>query len=69
MMIAAGLKSVESQTEPLGSAVEKLNEGLAMLSGGMHVVDSHFTGADGHLDAVLERVGQDAILSHGGGGR
>ncbi len=54
--IAAGLKLVESQTAPLNPAVEKLNEGLAMLSGGMHVVDSHFTGADQHLDEVLDAV-------------
>jgi hypothetical protein len=52
--IAAGLKLVESQTAPLNPAVEKLNEGLAMLSGGMHIVDSHFTGADEHLDEVLD---------------
>ncbi|MGH9846308.1 MAG: hypothetical protein ACREEM_47015 [Blastocatellia bacterium] len=54
--IGAGLKLVESQTAPLNPAVETLNEGMAMLSGGMHVVDSHFAGADEHLDSVLEKV-------------
>lgn len=52
--IAAGLKLVESQTAPLNPAVEQLNDGLATLAGGLSVVDSHFTGADQHLDEVLD---------------
>ncbi len=52
--IAAGLKLVETQTAPLNPAVETLNDGLATLAGGLGVVDSHFTGADEHLDEVLD---------------
>lgn len=54
--IARGLKLVESQTAPLNPAVEKLNDGLAALAGGLDVVNSRFEGADVHLDATLEEV-------------
>ena len=54
--IAAGLKLVETQTAPLTPNVEKLNEGLTALAGGLSVVKEHFTGADEHLDEVLEQT-------------
>jgi hypothetical protein len=54
--IAAGLKLVETQTAPLNPNVEKLNEGLTTLAGGLSVVNSHFAGADQHLDSVLEKT-------------
>jgi len=55
--IAQGLKLVESQTAPLNPAVDQLNGGLTTLAGGLDVVNSHFIGADSHLDSVLEKVG------------
>lgn len=54
--IAAGLKQVETQTAPLNPNVEQLNEGLVTLAGGLSVVNSHFAGADQHLDSVLEKT-------------
>jgi hypothetical protein len=54
--IAAGLKLVQTQTAPLNPNVEKLNEGLTALAGGLSVVDGHFKGAAEQLDAVLEQI-------------
>jgi hypothetical protein len=53
--IAAGLKLVESQTAPLNPTVEKLNDSLTALSGGLDVVQSHFEGADQYMDDALEQ--------------
>lgn len=55
--IAGGLKVVETQTAPLNAGVEKLNESLGGLSGGLIAAKSSFVSADGHLSDTIKSVG------------
>lgn len=55
--IAEGLKVVETQTAPLNPGVEKLNESLGGLSGGLQTARSSFVSADGYLSDTLRSAG------------
>ena len=58
--IAAGLKLVETQTAPLNPAMEKLNDSLGTLAGGLQAAESGFTSARQHVEVAL---GEEAVSS------
>jgi len=51
--IAAGLVLVESQTQPLGPAVDALNGGLGEVASSLGAVAGHLSDADDELAAAL----------------
>lgn len=58
--IAAGLKLVETQTAPLNPAMEKLNDSLGTLAGGLQAAETNFTNARQHVEVAL---GDEAVSS------
>ncbi len=54
--IDAGLKQVRENTAPLNAGVEKLNDELGSLAGGLSVAESSFASANAHFQNALDAV-------------